>query len=217
MKKVSKYFIWLILAIPVVYLAVSWNQLPERVPLHYNLKGEPDRMGSKSEFLWLIGVVTLVNIGVYFLLVNIHRIDPKRKFGEENVPRMRKLAFAISVFMSVLACFIIYSTVNSQLKFNSNFVVIGIGLLFVVIGNYFYSIKPNYFAGIRTPWTLESEDNWRKTHQLGSKIWFAGGLLVIVAGLLLKDTALFVVMISTIVVLVIIPIAYSYRLFLKSK
>jgi uncharacterized membrane protein len=53
------------------------------------------------------------------------------------------------------------------------------GAFFAVLGNYMHSIKPNYFVGFRTPWTLESEDNWRKTHQLVSKVWVPGGLLII--------------------------------------
>jgi uncharacterized membrane protein len=217
MKNFLKITVWVLFVIPLVYLSLIWNELPQQLPMHYNLKGQVDRYGTKSEFLVLIAVVTLINIGVYFLLVNIHRIDPKRKYNEENLPRMRKLAFAITLFLSAIACFIMYSSLHEEMKFNSNFIVIGIGLLFTVIGNYFYSIKPNYFAGLRTPWALENEDNWRQTHQLGSKLWFTGGLAVIAAGLFLKDLALFLVMMIIILVLVIVPIIYSYRLYAKTK
>ena len=53
-----------------------------------------------------------------------------------------------------------------------------IGLLFAFLGNYFKTIKPNYFIGIRTPWTLENEEVWKKTHLIGGKLWFVGGLLM---------------------------------------
>jgi uncharacterized membrane protein len=103
------------------------------------------------------------------------------------------------------------------MKFNPKFIVIGIGLLFSVIGNYFYTIKPNYFAGIRTPWALENEENWRLTHQLGSKLWFVGGIVIVITGLLLKEVALIVALFTIILFMVIVPIVYSYRLYVKQK
>ena len=217
MNKVTKYFIWPVFLAPAVYLAAAWNKIPETVPLHYNLKGEADRFGSKSELLILLAVMVAVNVGVYFLLVNINRIDPKKKYREENLPRMRKLAFLISIFLSALTCFIIYTSMQSAMKFDSKFITIGLGLLFTVIGNYIYNIKPNYFAGIRTPWALENEENWRLTHKLGGKLWFVGGLVLVIAALLLPDEAALVAMLITVAILAIIPIVYSYRLYRKEK
>ena len=217
MNKLINYLVWLIFIAPVAYLAFIWNELPEKVPMHYNLKGEIDRYGSKSELLILIGIVTVINIGIYFLLANINRIDPKKKYREENLPRMRSLAFAISIFLSAIPCFIFYSILHVGLKLNPKFIIVGVGLLFTIIGNYFYTIKPNYFAGLRTPWALESEENWRLTHKLGGKLWFAGGLLLAIVGLFLNNTALFIVLMLTILIMVAVPIAYSYRLYAKTK
>lgn len=217
MNKLIKYLVWLIFIVPAAYLAFIWNELPEKVPMHYNLKGEIDRYGNKSELFIMIAVLFVINIGVYFLLSNINRIDPKKKYREENLPRMRSLAFAISIFFSAIACFILYSCVHAGIKFNPKFIVVGIGLLFTVIGNYFYTIKPNYFAGLRTPWALENEENWRLTHKLGGKLWFAGGIVLAITGLFLNNTALFIVLMATILIMVAIPIVYSYRLYVKQK
>lgn len=217
MNKLIKYLVWLVFIVPAAYLAFIWNDLPEKVPMHYNLKGEIDRFGSKSELLILVAVITIINIGVYFLLSNINRIDPKKKYREENLPRMRSLAFAISIFLSAIICFVLYSSLHSGMKFNPKFIVIGIGLLFTIIGNYFYTIKPNYFAGLRTPWALENEENWRLTHQLGGKIWFAGGLILVIVGFVLNNAALFIVLMVLILIMVAIPIIYSYRLYAKQK
>jgi uncharacterized membrane protein len=161
--------------------------------------------------------VTAINIGVYFLLVNINRIDPKKKYRMENLPLMRKLAFVVCIFLSAIGCFILYTIQNEMNEFNPNFIVVGIGFLFTLLGNYFYSIKPNYFAGIRTPWALENENNWKLTHQLGGKIWFAGGLAIVAVGLLLKETFLFIALMAIILIMVVVPIVYSYRLYAKEK
>ena len=59
------------------------------------------------------------------------------------------------------------------------------GLLFAFMGNLMHNIKPNYFAGVRTPWTLEDPDTWRATHRLAGKLWFGGGIFVTIAVLVL--------------------------------
>jgi uncharacterized membrane protein len=217
MNKINKYLIWPVLLAPAVYAAIVWNKLPERLPMHYNMKGEVDRYGSKSEMLLLLGFMILLNLGVYFLLINIHRIDPKKKFSQENLPRMKRLAFFVSVFLSAVTCFIIYSSHHGMEKFDSRLVIAGVGLLFTVMGNYMYNIKPNYFAGIRTPWALENEENWRLTHKLAGKLWFVGGLILAGVAFLLPDNITFIVLIAIVVILSIIPIVYSYQIYSKQK
>ncbi len=217
MNKLIKYIVWPIILLPAAYLAIAWNNLPEKVPMHYNLKGEVDRYGNKMELLWVMVLMIGVNIGVYLLLVNIHRIDPKKKYSESNRPGMKRLAFLVSVFVSVLACFIVYSSLNDGMKFDSRFVAVGVGLLFTAIGNYMYTIKPNYFAGIRTPWTLESEENWRLTHKLGGRLWFVGGLVLAITALLVPGDVAFIVMLVIVSILAIIPIIYSWRIYAKTK
>ncbi|HEX7903338.1 MAG TPA: SdpI family protein [Chitinophagaceae bacterium] len=212
-----KYMIWPILVGPAIYLAIVWNKLPRQVPLHYNFQGEVDRYGSKTELLGALAVLIGVNIGLYFLLTNINRVDPKKKYTEENISRMKKLAFAISIFMTATACFIIYTSEHAVEKLNFKIIVAAVGVLFVILGNYMYTIKPNYFAGIRLPWTLENEYNWKQTHMLAGKLWFAGGLLITFNAFLLPDSAVFIIMIVIIVILTIIPIVYSYRLYKKQN
>jgi len=213
MNKLIKITIWLVWAVPVIYLAVAWNWLPEKVPLKYDLHGEPLLYGTKSELLVVMAILVVVNIALYLLLVNIHRVDPKKKYREENLPRMRRLAFAISIFISAITCFIIYSSLGSSPKFNSKIIVIAVGLLFTVMGNYMYNIKPNYFAGFRLPWTLENEDNWKKTHLLAGKLWFAGGLLLSLVALFLPGNIVLIFAFAIIGILTIIPAVYSYRLY----
>lgn len=79
------------------------------------------------------------------------------------------------------------------------------------------NIKPNYFVGIRTPWTLESETNWRKTHHLGGKLWFAGGMAMAVLLLLVPEQACRSVFLAGVIVLALVPVTYSFLLFKKSK
>ena len=208
----KKFLIWLIAAAPLIYLAAIWNQLPETVALHFNLRGRADRFGGKNELLAASVILTLVNAGLYLLLTNIYRIDPKKR-AVENQPRMRQMALAVTAFMSAVLCIIIYSASHTELKTGSRLIFAGTGLLFCFIGNYLHTIRPNYFAGIRLPWTLENEDNWRKTHLLAGKLFFAGGLLIAATSLLLPLTGCIVIVLAVTFGIVIASFIYSYRLY----
>jgi uncharacterized membrane protein len=121
--------------------------------------------------------LSALNVGLYLLLLNVHRIDPKR-YGVSNMNLMKRLGRVIAVFMASLLCFIIYTSAQGTQMMTTKVVFAGVGILCCFIGNYMFSIKPNYFAGFRLPWALESEENWRLTHNLAGKLWFAGGLLI---------------------------------------
>ena len=80
------------------------------------------------------------------------------------------------------------------------------------------SVKPNYFIGVRTPWTLESEQNWRATHRFTGWLWTLDGFFMLILGLLVKS-AKFYATISFINVLLVafLPVLYSFLLFLKTQ
>jgi uncharacterized membrane protein len=216
MKAILKKLIWLIMAVPGILLAIVWNKLPNRIAMHYDLEGNPDRYGDKQELIILSIIMIAMNVFVYFLLTNIYRIDPK-KYAAENKERLHSIALAVSVFMSALLCVIIYSSMDGSVKFSMGIVFAGIGLLFAVIGNYMPNLKPNYFAGLRLPWTLENEENWRKTHRLAGKLFFWGGLILGISCLFLPPVAAIVVFFSGTMAIAIISGVYSYRLYKKQK
>jgi uncharacterized membrane protein len=211
MEKFKKEIPFIAIAlIPFAYLIYIWNRLPEKVPMHWNGAGEIDRYGDKTE---LVGVLFLL-VGInYFVFLIIPYVDPKQKLqnmgNKLNIMRM-----ILTLFMSALAIFILYSI--EQKSSNPGFVFVIIGLLFAFLGNYFKTLKPNYFIGIKTPWTLENEDVWKKTHELGGKLWFVGGLLMALTFVLPNNIQFYTFMGIT-AVITIIPIVYSYRIFNKIK
>ena len=182
MDKFLKRVIWLVIIGPAIYLAIVWNTIPETIAMHFNLKGEVDRYGSKNELIIMTLLLTVVNAAVYLLLPQVYRIDPKR-YAAENISRLHRIAFAVSIFIAAVLCLLIYTSVHENIEISGRFITAGAGLLLAVIANYMYTIKPNYFAGFRLPWTLNNNENWRKTHLLGGKLMFAGGLLIAVVSL----------------------------------
>ena len=198
----------LLVAVPFVYLALIWKELPSEVPLHWNIQGEIDRYGSKAE-LWAITAVTSGLIYLIFLLVPI--IDPKRKIHEMGA-KYTQLKFAMVAIMSALGVVLLHMIKKGN-DDSLSLVFIVIGLLISVLGNFMKTVRPNYFIGIRTPWTLENPAIWDKTHHLAGKLWFAGGLLMILLVFFLKDASYIIVFTGLILMIALIPIAYSFILF----
>ena len=216
MNTILKKIVWVIMLLPAVYLAIIWNKLPESIAMQYNLKGEPIRFGDKEELVVFAAIMIFMSAFVYLLLINIYRIDPK-KYAAENKERLRRIAFVVVVFIACLQCLIYYTSVSGSIRFSMSAVFSGMGLLFAFIGNYLPNLKPNYFAGLRLPWTLENEENWKKTHLLAGKLWFAGGLALAVICLFVSSEAAIVVFFAVMTIIVIIPVIYSYKLYRKQK
>ena len=214
MDKFMKKIVWLIIIAPAIYLAIVWNTLPETLAMHFNLKGEIDRYGSKNELLPMIFILIAVNAVVYLLLPQVYRIDPKR-YAAENKDRLFRIAFAVAVFTAAVLCLIIYSSIHGNIKFSMRFILAGVGLILAVVGNYIYNIKPNYFAGIRLPWTLNDDENWKRTHLLGGKLLFGGGLLIAVICLFAPFTFSMITLFTILLLVIMTTCIYSYRLYKK--
>ena len=204
------WLIVLVALLPAGYLALVWNNLPQTVATHYGPDLRPDRMGDKTGLWWMTGMMAAVSLGMYWLLNNLHRFDPKRK-GLPPSSTFNKLAAGLVVFLSALSFIIILSAKGTLVM--QSFLFPLMGLLFAFVGNYMHHIRPNYFAGLRLPWTLSSDENWRRTHELAGKLWFAGGLLLAVVSLFVSPKIIFPLFIGIMLIITLIPVAYSYRLF----
>jgi uncharacterized membrane protein len=215
MNKLLNRFIWLVIFAPGIYLAFTWSKLPDTIPLHFDIKGNTDRYGDKKELLAPVILLSALSLFVYFIFANAYRLDPK-KYAAENKSRLQRIGFAVAVFLAALTCMIIYTGINGSSRFDISLILGGVGLLFAIIGNYMPNMKPNYFAGLRLPWTLEDADNWRKTHALAGKLWFGSGLILAAACLIIPSTIALIIFFSVTLLIIIIPSVYSYRLY-KSK
>ncbi len=211
MEKFKKEIPFIAVALlPFVYLAYIWNELPKEVPMHWNASGEIDRWGDKSELFMMLFMLTGIT---YFVFLIIPYIDPKQKLQNMG-NKLNNLRLILALFMSALAIYILYSV--QQKTSNPVLIFPLVGLLFAFLGNYFKTIKPNYFIGIRTPWTLENEEVWKKTHLIGGKLWFVGGLLMALTFVLPNKIQIYTFL-AIAAVITIVPIVYSYLEFKKIK
>ena len=214
-KNLSGFAALIIWLLPVLYFLKIYNAIPQRVPMHFGLDGTADRYGSKQELIWMFIILSTVTIGIYFLITNLPRIDPKKTAGY-SAATFKKLSLTLVVFLSALQLFIINATVSGSFSM-SKFMLPLLGLLFAFLGNLMHSVKPNYFFGIRTPWALEDENTWRATHQLAGKLWLAGGIAITIATLLFSYKTGFIILICIVTVITMIPVIFSYQYYKKHK
>jgi uncharacterized membrane protein len=213
----NKYFKELILlvliALPYAYLATIWENLPEEVPTHFDLQGNVNDWSNKRTLLYLPG---LLGTGIYFLMIIIPVLDPKKKIKEMG-SKYYNLRFILTFFISLLTTFILYTSKMGGVT-NPNLLIALIAAMFAVLGNYFQAIRPNYFIGLRTPWTLESEEVWKKTHLLAGRIWMVGGTVAFVLSFVIGNfKGLSFVLGALLLIMIIVPVVFSYSIYQKEK
>ena len=159
---------------------ISWGVVPDQVPIHWNMAGEPDGYGSKFFNLLLMPIVAL---GFYFLFLWLPGLDPKK----ENYQRMRGtysvVRMVVVIYMSLFGILLTLLARGVDLKVEL-VVPMMVGALFIILGNYFGKLRPTWFVGIRTPWTLSSDESWNKTHKLGGRVFVAMGIGLMLAGII---------------------------------
>ena len=188
--------------------AWAWPQVPDRLPVHWNLQGEVDRYGGKFEGLLLLPFVTL---GLYLLLLFVPLIDP----GRLNYQNFRKaynaIRIALVLFMALIYGLLIYSAFGNQGN-TTTVILLAMGALFIVLGNFMGKIRPNWFVGVRTPWTLSSKLSWDKTHRLAGWLFvLMGGLFVLLA--LVQTTWMFIVVFTINALCILWMVLYSYLVY----
>ncbi len=212
MKRFFKEAILLLISVtPLVFMQQIWDDLPATIPTHFDLSGQADGWSDKSSLPFLIGGIGLV---MYLMMLVIPYIDPKKKL-EEMDGKYFSLRLIMAVFFAAIGIFIIYSAQQGELA-GTKFLFLLMGGMFAMLGNYFQAVRPNYFVGIRTPWTLQSENVWKVTHRAGGRLWMIGGLLIMIASLLVDDTNIRAFIFGTILVIMIaMPILVSFMEFKK--
>lgn len=207
----------IILAAPAILAAILYPGLPESIPVHFNAEGKADKFDHKSSIWIHISILFTIGLGVYLLVSNIHKIDPK-KTASVSVDTYKMIAIIVAVFLAVINTVLVLSMSNTFKNFNIiKLVLPSVGLLMAVLGYCMRNIKPNYFIGLRLPWTLEDEENWAATHQLAVKIWVPAGIAMAVASLVFPFMTSFIITMALTLIIIIVPSIYSYRFYKNKK
>lgn len=189
------------------------SYLPDKVPTHWDIKGEVDAWGSKYINLFLMPGLALL---IYLLMSFLPTIDPLRKNYDKFAKPYQYFKIFLAAFFVYLYFVILLSSITAvQSKGNLMF-GIPMAILFLFIGWFLPQLKRNFFIGIRLPWTLVSDENWKKTHDFGGRVFMTVGVLILIASFI-SSVISFIVIISGALLAIIVTAIYSYLVFKKEK
>jgi uncharacterized membrane protein len=198
----------ILLAAFVVLGFAVWDLMPDQMASHWNASDQVDDTMSR---FWGVFMMPLMSAGMFLLLILLPNIDPLKA----NIAQFRE---AFNLFIVLTMVFFGYVWVLSLLwnlgytDFKMSAAMLpAMGLLFMYVGYMLRKAKRNFFIGIRTPWTLSSDRVWDKTHQLGSVLFFASGVLALI-GSLFGDNAIWFVMVPLLGSALFL-VVYSYWLY----
>jgi uncharacterized membrane protein len=195
----------LLIAAMFAMTAVTWSSAPDRVPVHWNVAAQVDRWGGRFEGLLVIPLLTLT---FYVLMLVLPRLDPGRANYEAFAGPYATLRLGLVVMMAGVHAIVILWVRGVPVSFEV-WVPLLAGAMFVVIGNLLGKVRPNWFVGIRTPWTLSSKLAWSRTHRVGGWLFILMGVLMMACAAVRTEWA-FVTMFSVGAVVVLGLVVYSY-------
>ncbi len=170
----------MISAVALAGSAYAWPHLDPIMPMHWGAGGEANGFAPRG-----VGVILLPAMAFLMplLVAGILRLDPRQDHIEASMPALRTLSVAFSAFLACVHGLVLHAALHDgALSVRALFVAMG--ALFVAFGSALPKLRSNYFAGIRTPWTLQSERVWERTHRSGGRSFAAAGVAVALVGLL---------------------------------
>ena len=194
----------IIILLPIVIGLVFWEQLPETMATHWGTDNEPNGFNSKPMTVFGIpGIMAAIHV---FCLIITYADPKKSNIGTKAIGIVYWIIPAVSVIvMGMTYIYALGTEVNIGM-----ICCLLIGVLMVVLGNYLPKAKQNYTFGYKIPWTLNSEENWNRTHRLAGWLMVAAGIILMINAFFLSEWV-FVILFAV----ALAPIVYSYILYRK--
>lgn len=214
MKKYKKMIIitTLVTLLPILLGIILWEKLPDSIATHWGADGQANGWSNKAFAVFGMPCI-LAAIHLFSICVTLN--DPKRK----NIHKkpLALVFWIVPVVSLVTSGFTYMAALGSDIDIRL-IVSIMMGILFIILGNYMPKLQQNYTVGIKLPWTLNSVENWNRTHRFGGKLFIAGGVLTAVSGILsplLGETSWIVIVLTITIACAVVPMGYSFWLFKK--
>ena len=226
-----KKLMWLISIAPLVITAVVLQFMPESVPMHYDMAGNVDRWGARSENL-IFPIIILVLALFMSLLSSLYErkanraADDKERAGAiSNAKVLEIVGTAMSAMFCVMQCFILYGAyTGAKTEATTAVVDIGkvscilMGVILIVIGNFMTKTRLNGTVGVRISWSMYNDNTWRKSNRFGAIAMILGGLLTIVTAVFMKSSiGATMAALGYICLASIITVAYAHKVYVEER
>lgn len=193
--------------LPIFAGLILWNKLPDQMPAHWSVTGEIDGWVDKT---FAVFGFPLILLGIHWLCVLATAVTTK-------VDAIKGKLFTFVLWFCPLLSLLLNSltyTVALGYKVDVPLIIIlFMGVIMIIMGNYLPKVKRNKVLGLKLPWTLKSDENWYHTHRLGGIVFVLGGVVILATAFLQN----FVIFLITLLLILIIPTLYSYLYYCKKE
>ena len=208
----NRNFGFIIALLAAAFSAWAWPRLPDVITTHWGFDGKPNGWSPR----WVAAVLLpLFLLALPLIFRVLPRIDPKGENYSKFSDAFWLIGNSVVLFLAGVHVVVLLNAMGYPVDMNL-VIGVGVGLLFTVMGNYLGKVQPNWFMGVRTPWTLASEQVWRKTHRTAGWLFVGAGLFIAVAAFI-PSVSVGAVMVVAIVIAAIIPVVQSYVLWKREQ
>lgn len=186
-------------------VAVLYPKLPEMVPVHWDLDGGVT-YGEKIKLFPLAGLSLVFGIFMPFLA----KIDPRKQNYERFADAYFGTRIILLVFMIVMMSITLTESLYPGFLQVGRVVCAMVAVMFILLGNLMPKFKFNFFTGMKTPWALSNENVWNKTQRLGGRLFFFGGLVILISCFMVPEKQLFWGTMGIMLLICLIPTVMSY-------
>lgn len=199
---------WIVFIVTLLIAFISLPFLPDQLPIHFDSQGQVDNYAGK----WSIFIAAFVILILIFMAEILRNLDPKSKNYQQFENYYYDIHFAVSLLMLFIELYIIAFVSGIEVSIN-RLIYPAVALLFIFLGNLLPKVKHNYFIGIRTSWTIESEKVWYLTHRFAAKVFVVGGIAILLLHFFFSQymTIIFLIIITIMVILSIFSSLYYFK------
>ncbi len=201
--------------IGIIMLAIMagfalWGQAnisETQMAVHFDLNGSPNGFAPTKEGVWILPGISAVVMGL--MLWVLPHIMPKSASIDRFPGVYGLMVLSIFALLTVTQAMLILSAAGMAID-HIRIAFSGIGLLFIILGNFMPKMRKNWLIGIRTPWTLSDDRVWDRTHRFAGPLFVLGGLITLLGALFAPVTWRSPLLIGSVLIVTVVSYGYSY-------
>lgn len=222
-----KKLMWAISILSLVLTAIVLQFMPDSVPMHYNLAGNVDRWGSKYENLLFPAVIHLLSLHWHLFAAHFEKKAAKAAAEKEraealsNAKVLKIVGASMAAMFTLMQGFILYSAyAQASVNASQAYVDIGkvscilIGVMLIILGNYMPKTKRNHVAGLRVSWSMYSDTTWMKSNRFGGAAMMIAGLLIIITTVFVRSDISIVLLLAYVLAATAVALIYSRKVYM---
>ena len=206
---------WAIFLITMVtaVLAYTNSDSAAQIATHWDSQGNANGYSGPLVAFFMIPFIQIIMLAVFS---SLKVLEPRASNLEKSKKAINAVVTSVTGLLLVVQAIVIDQAFEFDML-GTNVIFAGVGVILMVMGNYFGKLKSSFFIGIRTPWTLSSEAVWQKTHRLGGKLFVVAGAVCAATAFLLPQELMTAVIVGVVIPSALIPIIYSWHLWRKEQ